>query len=112
LAANQLPVSSQILAQLRGGLEMSASAFQAKPADLAALMAVPRHLALAYPFLYGDTSTSAYDASWTPVTAASAVDELIKAWGGDEDGSLRPVVTFVLKSMFKESAFRAGDVSV
>jgi hypothetical protein len=113
LSAKQLPVSTELQTALRGAaVQMGLAAFRADPGDLSAAMADPSHISLAYPFLYGGTQASAYDASWTPVTAQSAGAALIQAWGGDEDGSLTPLVTFVLKSMFKESAFRASDVSV
>ena len=110
--ATQSAVSSQLQTQLNpAGDTMRATVFHADPAAVAALMVDPHHIGLAYSFLYGDTKTQMYDSSWTPIQRTEAVDQLISAWG-DDTGMTRPIATFVMKSMFKDSAFRAADVSV
>src|SRR5204863_8203723 len=81
------------------------------PATLASLMAAGRHYGLAYAFLYGDNQADAGGSRWTPVTQAAAADQLLGAWG-DADEGLRQQVTFILKSLFQDAAFRASDVKV
>ena len=111
LTADQYPVSPQVKTAMAGsGITMTGAVYRADPSALAAVMADARHLALAYSFLYSETNADAYDASWTLTNATDAADSLLTAWG--DDPTLRPVVTFVLKSMFKDSAFRASDVTV
>ena len=61
---------------------------------------------LAYGFLYGTTQTSGYDASWTPIQPGQAVDQLITAWGDDND-ALRQAVA-VLHSTPDEAAAMAA----
>ena len=43
--------------------------------------------------------------------ACEAAAQLLTAWG-DSNDELQQVVTFVLQSMFRDSAFRASDVQV
>src|SRR5205807_5615874 len=71
LTAKQYAVSAPVQTAIGGsGVQMTATIYREDPAALAAVMADARHVGLAYSFLYGDTSTQAYDASWTPIQAS------------------------------------------
>jgi hypothetical protein len=117
LDANQYPVSSQLSAVVHGGSNtnyvVGTAIYKALPEDLTTVMAdSAQRNALTYGLLLGDANTNGYDASWTPIRAADAVNELMNAFTPDGDDGLRQLVTFVLKSMFADSAFRASDVQV
>ena len=111
LTADRYPVSSQVTTAIAGsGITMTGAVYRADPGALAALRANGRSLDLAYSFLYSDPNASVPGGSWDPTTAAGATNSVLTAWG--DDAALRPVVTFILASMFKDAAFRASDVTV
>jgi hypothetical protein len=112
LATRQYPVSSTLQVVMRGsGLTISAAIYRADPSDVAAIFADGTYVGLAYGMLYGAPQANGYDASWTPINASDAIDSLLTAWGDNSDAT-RQLVTFVLSSMFKDAAFKAGDVNV
>jgi hypothetical protein len=116
LDAMQVPASSTLVAAVSGantGMVPSVSVYRADPDALAAALADPdRKANLAYGLLLGDSNTTSYDATWTPVTRGTAVAELMQAAAPDGDSGMQALVTFVVQSMFHDAAFRASDVSV
>lgn len=94
-------------------LVAAAAIYQADPSALASALADSTKSGdLAYGFLLSDANTNSYDASWTPVDASNAVSDLMQAAMPEGDAGLEALVTYVLGSMFADSAFRASDVDV